>query len=88
MNLLTEPVVDKELYELWSLTEDWIDDLKKKIFRASCRLGTTIEMKNDRKRVDDTWDLIRDELEPLATLFFEESNGLDHAKWEYEVAQK
>ena len=78
----TEIIIDKELAELWSLTEDWIDEVKRKTHRASCRIGTTIEMKNDQKRVDETWELIWGEggLEELALGLHGESGLLEQIR--------
>ena len=71
--------IDEELAELWSLTEDWIDEVKRKTNRASCRIGSTIQMKNDQKRVDDAWELIHGEngLEELALELHGESGLRD-----------
>lgn len=71
----------QELVELWSLTEEWIDEAKAKTNRASCRIGTTIQMKNDQKKVDETWELIHGEdgLEELALELHNESGLLELA---------
>jgi len=78
-----EPIIDNELYELWSLTEDWKHEVGRKSWRSLCRIGTTIEKKNDQKRVEES-RVLSSELEELAEALFEESNGLAHAKWTHE----
>ncbi len=82
--------INSDLENLWSLTEDWIDDDYKKTNRSMCRIGTNIEKKNDQKRVDDSNKLVV-ELRKLSNLFFLESglaekNGLDPIK-DYEDLQ-
>ena len=84
MKIEVEPIIDTELYELWSLTEDWISEVKRKTWRSSCRIGTTIEMKNDKKRVEEA-RVLEAELDELSMALFEESNGLAHAKWRHET---
>lgn len=77
--------IDKELEDLWLATEELIDEIKRNVHRASCRIGSTIEMKNDKKRVEEAYDLIRDELDPLSALYFEESGRLEQAKLQQEM---
>jgi len=70
--------IDKELEELWSLTEDLISESKRKSRRSGCRIGTTIEYKNDKKRVDESREL-EEELRELADIYFLESGKLEEA---------
>jgi len=71
--------IDTQLSKLWELTDELIADIKSKTHRASCRIGTTIEMKNDKKRVDHASHLIR-KLDELSMLFFRESGELENSK--------
>ena len=74
--------IDTELEELFWMVDECIDELKRKSHRSSCRLGTTIEKKNDKKRVNDTWNLIHGEggLEDLSQELFEESGLLERQR--------
>ena len=59
----------------WSLSE-WIDEINQKTHRSFCRIGTTIEKKNDQKRVNES-RVILEELDELCMEIFEECGLYD-----------
>ena len=71
--------IDIELEKCWDMTESWLDEINSRSYRSLCRIGTSIEKKNDQRRVDQSRELC-DELSELSQLFFEESGLLSVAE--------
>ena len=77
---LTKKEIDIEIEKLWDMVESWLDESHRKSYRSLCRIGSTIEKKNDQKRVEES-RLLEKELKDLSDIFFMESglaekNGL------------
>ena len=75
--------IDTELEDLFWLADEWVDDLNKSVNNSWNRLGTTKEMKNDKKRTEDVWEMVHGDgfgiggLEELSLSIFVESGLKD-----------
>jgi hypothetical protein len=68
---------EKEFESIWELSNDWIDDLERKGYNKLKRIGSTLEKKTDKKRLEKQTNLQK-EIDDLNMIAFEESGLLDN----------
>ena len=70
---------EKDWELIWNLSNDWVDDLDRRGYNKLKRIGSTLEKKTDKKRMENLTNLQK-EGDDLNMVAFEESGLLAKAQ--------